>query len=237
MDLIPNEKSLVNMKKKSTEGFREYAIRWSEQAARVKPPIKESKLVEVFIQAQDETYFQYLLPIMGKSFIEVLKMGEMIEDEIKTDRIVSFTALKATTQAIQGGSGAFGGRKKKEDVATVIAGTHPYPKRPTHPYPQSQAQIYIQAPYIPPHHYYPPQNPLYFIPPYPYLVYARSHMPKPLLTRNGAHKPHKITHSLHRITKTPPDLVFNLGPSIRKRRRSKINSHLLASHMLYYLIG
>ena len=112
IDLILDEKSLVNMKKKSTEGFREYAIRWREKAARVKPPMKESKLVEVFIQAQDKTYFQHLLPAMGKSFMEVLKMGEMIEDEIKTGRIVSFAALKATTQAIQGGSGAFGGKKR-----------------------------------------------------------------------------------------------------------------------------
>ncbi|KAF3631667.1 putative nitrate transporter 1.4-like [Capsicum annuum] len=57
INLIPDEKSLINMKKKSTEGFREYAIRWREQAAKVKPPMKKSKLVEVFIQAQDETYF------------------------------------------------------------------------------------------------------------------------------------------------------------------------------------
>ncbi|KAM3201934.1 hypothetical protein P3L10_029558 [Capsicum annuum] len=51
IELISDEKSLTNMKKKSTETFREYAIRWREQAARVKPPMKESKIVEVFIQA------------------------------------------------------------------------------------------------------------------------------------------------------------------------------------------
>ena len=54
--------------------------------------MKESKLVEVFIQGQDETYFRHLLPAMEKSFMEVLKMGEMIEDGIKTGRIVSFAA-------------------------------------------------------------------------------------------------------------------------------------------------
>ncbi|KAF3664512.1 hypothetical protein FXO37_11457 [Capsicum annuum] len=109
---------------------------------------------------------------MGKSFMEVFKMGEMIEDEIKTSRIVSFAALTATTQAIQGVSGVFGGKKKKEDMETIIAGTHSYPKRPPRPYPQSQAQVYTQAPYIPPHHYYPPQNPLYSTPPPPYPVYS-----------------------------------------------------------------
>lgn len=104
--------------------------------------------------------------------MEVLKMGEMIEDEIKTVQIVSFAALKATTQSIQGGYGVFGGKKNKEDLATVVAETHSYPKGPPCPYPQSQAQVYAQAPYIPPYHYYPLQNPLYFIPPPPYRVYS-----------------------------------------------------------------
>ena len=100
VELIPDEKSLTSITKKNTESFREYAIRWHEQAARVKPPMKESKIVEVFIQAQDGTYYQHLLPVLGKPFIEVLKMGEIIEEGIKTGRIVSFATLKATTQAI-----------------------------------------------------------------------------------------------------------------------------------------
>ncbi|KAM3283231.1 hypothetical protein P3S67_026876 [Capsicum chacoense] len=58
-------------------------------------------IVEVFIQAQDETYYQHLLLTLGKPFIEVLKMGEMIRDGIKTGRIMSFATLKETTQAIQ----------------------------------------------------------------------------------------------------------------------------------------
>ncbi|KAF3629229.1 putative cell differentiation protein RCD1 -like protein [Capsicum annuum] len=90
-------------KKKNTERFRECAIRWREQAARVKLLMKESKIVEVFIQAQEETYYQHLLPALGKPFIEVLKMGEMIEEGINTGRILSFATLKAITQAIQKG--------------------------------------------------------------------------------------------------------------------------------------
>ncbi|KAF3638912.1 hypothetical protein T459_02973 [Capsicum annuum] len=100
----------------------EYAIRWCEQAARVKRPIKESKIVEVFIQAQDEIYYQHLLPTLGKPFIGVLKMGEMIEDGIKTSRIVSFATLKMTTQEIQKGSGSVGGKKNEEDASAIIVG-------------------------------------------------------------------------------------------------------------------
>ena len=42
IDIVPDRSSLANMRKKTTENFREYAIRWREQAARVKSPMKES---------------------------------------------------------------------------------------------------------------------------------------------------------------------------------------------------
>ncbi|KAM3322816.1 hypothetical protein P3S67_003967 [Capsicum chacoense] len=106
--------------------------------------MKESKIVEVFIQAQNETYYQYLLPALGKPFIEVLKMGEMIEDEIKFDRIMSFATLKATTQAIQKGSGSVGEKKNKKDASTIVfisengIGGHDYSSPWAHCYPGSR---------------------------------------------------------------------------------------------------
>jgi len=36
------------MKKKPTESFREYAIKWREQAARVKPLMDNHRLITVF---------------------------------------------------------------------------------------------------------------------------------------------------------------------------------------------
>ncbi|PHT78740.1 hypothetical protein T459_16792 [Capsicum annuum] len=99
--------------------------------------MKESKIVEVFIQEQDETYYQHLLPALGKTFIEVLRMGEMIEDGIKTGRIVSFAILKMTTQAIQKGLGNVGGKKNEEDVATIVTEQCIRRRRPHRRYPQS----------------------------------------------------------------------------------------------------
>ncbi|PHT66756.1 hypothetical protein T459_31181 [Capsicum annuum] len=130
VELIPDKKSLTCRKKKNTESFREYAIRWREQAARVKPPMNESKIVEVFIQAQDETYYQHLLLALGKPFIEVLKMGEIIEEGIKTGCIVSFATLKATTQAIQKSSGSVGEKKNEEDASATVVGQQDRSRRP-----------------------------------------------------------------------------------------------------------
>ncbi|XP_049393462.1 uncharacterized protein LOC125857851 [Solanum stenotomum] len=103
IDIIPDRNSLVNMKKKSSESFREYAIRWREQAVRVKPPMKDYELIDVFLQAQEPDYFHYLLAAMGKPFAEAIKIGEVVENGIKSGKIVSQTAIRATTQAIQSG--------------------------------------------------------------------------------------------------------------------------------------
>lgn len=139
MELISDKKYLTSIEKKNTESFREYVIRWREQAAKVKLPMKKSKIVEVFIQVQDETYYQHLLPAIGKSFIEVLKMEEMIEDGIKTSRIVSFITLKVTTQVIQKGPRSFGGNKNKEDISAIVVGQRARSRRPRHRRSQAQA--------------------------------------------------------------------------------------------------
>ena len=45
----------------------------------------------------------------------------MVENDIKSGKIVSQTALKATTQVLQNGSGNIGGKKRREDVAAIVS--------------------------------------------------------------------------------------------------------------------
>lgn len=52
---------------------------------------------------------------MGKSFNDVMKMDEMVEDGIKSGNIISFFSLKATTQTIQRPRN-FRVKKKEYDV-------------------------------------------------------------------------------------------------------------------------
>ncbi|XP_070002385.1 uncharacterized protein LOC142165986 [Nicotiana tabacum] len=104
IDIAPDKNSLSNLKKKSSESFREYAIKWHEQAASVMPPMDEADMVSVFIQAQEVDYFQYMMSAMGKLFAEAIKIGEMVENGLKTGHILSHSAIRATSQAIQGGS-------------------------------------------------------------------------------------------------------------------------------------
>ncbi|XP_070012993.1 uncharacterized protein [Nicotiana sylvestris] len=117
IDIAPNRNSLSNMKKKPTKSFREYAIKWREQTARVKPPMDNHELITIFLEAQEPDYFQNMMSAMGRPFVEAIKIGEMVENGLKTGRIISQAALKATTQAIQNGSGSFANRRKRDEGA------------------------------------------------------------------------------------------------------------------------
>jgi len=119
LEIIPDRLSLTKFEKKHNESFREYGFRWREQAARVDPPMKESEMVDYFLQALEPTYYAHLVSAVGKSFNEVVKMGGMVEEGLKTNKIMSYSAIKATTQAIQGGVGGIG-RKKREEAAKLI---------------------------------------------------------------------------------------------------------------------
>ncbi|XP_070032552.1 uncharacterized protein [Nicotiana tomentosiformis] len=84
VDIVPDRSSLVNIKRKPTESFRENAIKWREQAARVKPPMKEAEMIDYFLQSEDPDYVHYMLAAIGKPFAEAIKIGEIVENGMKS---------------------------------------------------------------------------------------------------------------------------------------------------------
>ncbi|XP_070024893.1 uncharacterized protein [Nicotiana sylvestris] len=156
IDIVPDRNSLSNLKKKPSESFREYSIKWREQASRVKPPMDEIKMVNTFLQAQESDYFQNMMSAMGKPFAEAIKIGEMVENGLKRGRILSQSAIRATSQAIQGGSRGIAKGKKREETFMASSGTR---------------RNYTLGPLFPertPQHYYPHQDLAYA--PQPYSV-------------------------------------------------------------------
>ncbi|XP_055812085.1 uncharacterized protein LOC129882003 [Solanum dulcamara] len=120
-EAIPDRFYLMKLEKKSTESFREYAMRWRADAAKVQPPMTESEMTSLFIQSQkDATYYENMISVVGQKFFEVVRMAEFIEEGIKTGRITNLAALQATSKAIQSDSigGAF--KKKKDGVSAVM---------------------------------------------------------------------------------------------------------------------
>ncbi|PHT92923.1 hypothetical protein T459_00805 [Capsicum annuum] len=59
-------------------------------------------------------------------------MGEMIDDGIKIDRIVSFAKLKATTQVIQKGSESVGEKKNEKDAFAIVVRQRSWSRKPHH---------------------------------------------------------------------------------------------------------
>ncbi|XP_070017993.1 uncharacterized protein [Nicotiana sylvestris] len=100
VDITPNRNSLTNFKKKASESFQKYTIKWREQTARVKPLMDEAEMVNFFLQAQEANYFQNMMSAMGKPFVEAIMIGEMVENGMKTSRMISQSTIRATSQAI-----------------------------------------------------------------------------------------------------------------------------------------
>nr|XP_009612172.1 uncharacterized protein LOC104105536 [Nicotiana tomentosiformis] len=213
IDIVPDLLSLTKVEKRPNESFREYGFRWREQAARVYPPMEEDEMVEYFLQAIEPTYFGHLISAIGRSFNDVVKMEGMVEEGLKSSKIMIYSAIKATTQAIQSGTGSLLGKKKKEDVAMFVSGSWHGPRGPPHQYTQTQPrpQTYTQAPYNPSQHYFPPQDPRYSVglPQY-HVHHAQSYAQPPHYPQWRAPTPQNPY--------TPPQPYQNpTGPSFRPR--------------------
>ncbi|XP_070004823.1 uncharacterized protein [Nicotiana sylvestris] len=116
----PDRFYLMTLEKKTTEYFREYAKRWRAEVARVQPPMGEDEMTTTFIRSQtDTTYYERLISMLGKKFSEVVRMGDIIEEGLKSGKITNLAALQATSKAIQ--SGTIGGANKIEEL--IKAGT------------------------------------------------------------------------------------------------------------------
>ena len=66
VEIVPDWYSLEKMKKKSTESYREFAYRWRKEAARVRPPMTEKEIVEVFVQVQKPGYYDRVILLIGQ---------------------------------------------------------------------------------------------------------------------------------------------------------------------------
>ena len=141
VEIVPDRYSLEKMKQKPTESYREFAYRWRKEAARVRPPMTEKEIVEVFVRVQEPEYYDRIILLVGAKFAEIVKVGETIEDGLKSGKI-------ARVSASPGSSGLI--RKRREEVAAVSYGGRKTPRNPSHsqdrfrPSPKSHRSNYPQ---------------------------------------------------------------------------------------------
>ncbi|XP_070010127.1 uncharacterized protein [Nicotiana sylvestris] len=99
----PKKWSNWNLKKKPTETFCEYATRWRSEAAKVRPALEEEQMNRFFVGTQDPQYYERLMLIESQKFSDIIKLGENIEEGIKSGMVTNFEALQATNKALQSG--------------------------------------------------------------------------------------------------------------------------------------
>ena len=49
----------------------------------------------MFIRTQDPEYYERMLCMMGQKFVEIVKVGEALEDGFKTEKLTKFTAFRS----------------------------------------------------------------------------------------------------------------------------------------------
>ncbi|XP_060202726.1 uncharacterized protein LOC132631144 [Lycium barbarum] len=60
-----------------------------DEAARVQPPMGEGELVSVLIRSQEPYFYDRMLSMAGRPFSKLVKIGEAIQDNLKSGKIVS----------------------------------------------------------------------------------------------------------------------------------------------------
>jgi len=116
----PNNFYIQNLKKNPTKTFREYATRWRSEEAKVRPFLDEEQMNKFFVRAQDPQYYERLMVIENHKFSDIIKLGERIEEGIKSGMVTNFEALQATNKALQSG-----GISKKKDIGVVMVAQGP----------------------------------------------------------------------------------------------------------------
>jgi len=72
--------------------------------------MSEKEIVEVFVRVQEPEYYDRIMLLVGAKFAEIVKVGETIEDGLRTGKI-------ARVAASPGSSGLL--KKKREDVSSI----------------------------------------------------------------------------------------------------------------------
>ncbi|XP_015164081.1 uncharacterized protein [Solanum tuberosum] len=110
VEIVPDRYSLEKTKQKSNESYREFSYRWRKEATRVRPPMSEKEIVEVFVRVQEPDYYDRIMLLVRSKSAEIVKVGETIEDRLRTGKITRVAALPGSSSLL---------KKKREDVSSI----------------------------------------------------------------------------------------------------------------------
>ena len=91
----------------SREEFKEYAQKWIDLAGRVKPPLTDREMVDMFMGTLTGPFVNLLIMSSSSYFTEMVLTGERIESGIKSGKILMATSSNSAKKP-------FGGKKRNK---------------------------------------------------------------------------------------------------------------------------
>jgi hypothetical protein len=170
--LAPNRKELQSMSQGHKESFKEYAQRFIQKSAQIRPSLDEKELSDLFYETLSPFYSKKMLACASQKFTDMVDMGVRIEDWVRKGHMAKESG---SSSGSSDGNRRFGNgypRKHNQEVGMVAQGGS-QPVYSNYPYvaniaPQRQQRPQGPPPYYPPlyqqnyqphnhqHPYYPP---------------------------------------------------------------------------------
>ena len=82
--------------------------------------MSEREITEMFIRTQEPEYYERMLCIMGQQFVEIVKVGEALEDGFKIGKLTKLTALRSNGKSTRI-TDIDRSKGKVEEVSTITA--------------------------------------------------------------------------------------------------------------------
>ena len=87
VEIIPDGYYIKKLKQKSNKIYKVLSYMWRKEATRVRLPMSEKEIVEVFVRVQEPLYYDRIMLIIRGKFAEIVKACESIEDRLKIEKI------------------------------------------------------------------------------------------------------------------------------------------------------
>ncbi|XP_039683788.1 uncharacterized protein [Medicago truncatula] len=172
--LAPNRKELQSMTQGDKESFKEYAQRFVQKSAQIRPPLDEREVSDLFYETLSPFYSEKMLGCASQKFTDMVDMGVRIEDWVRKGRV---SKDGVSSGGSSNGNRKFGNgysKKNAQEVGMVAHGGS-QPVYPSYPY-VANIPPPIPAPQNP---NYQPQRPQIPHPYYPPLYQPQSYQPQP----------------------------------------------------------
>jgi len=169
--LAPNRRELQAMTQGEKESFKEYAQRFIQKSAQIRPPLDESEVTDAFFETLSPFYSEKMLGCATQKFTDMVDMGVRIGEWVRKGRVSkegSSLVVSASGSSGNSSNGAkkFGNSYSKKTAQEVgmVAHGRPQPIYPNHPY-IANISPHTQAPQNPNYQPQPPQRPTPYYPP------------------------------------------------------------------------